>query len=136
MLLNNGNYKKNLQSPDKSGSSSFKKEQKFLIKINSCPDDVLDIEKFSNIVQKISGRKNPAERENWWTFIWNTKQSKLVHAQMMELVDMLDSKSGGCKAVWVQVPLWVRREITLSLINESTVQKSVSEGSSFGFFFK
>ena len=54
----------------------------------------------------------------------------------MELVDMLDSKSGGFTAMWVQVPLWVRREITLSLINESTVQKSVSEGSSFGFFFK
>ena len=28
---------------------------------------------------------------------------------MMELVDMLDSKSGGCKAVRVQVPLWVPR---------------------------
>ena len=27
----------------------------------------------------------------------------------MELVDMLDSKSGGCKAVRVQVPLWVPR---------------------------
>jgi len=31
-----------------------------------------------------------------------------THAQMMELVDMLDSKSGVRKDVGVQVPLWVK----------------------------
>ena len=33
--------------------------------------------------------------------------TKVKYAQMMELVDMLDSKSGVCKDVGVQVPLWV-----------------------------
>ena len=40
----------------------------------------------------------------------NTTHNKITHkryAQMMELVDMLDSKSGVCKDVWVRVPLWV-----------------------------
>ena len=30
---------------------------------------------------------------------------------MMELVDMLDSKSGVCKDVGVQVPLWVMNKL-------------------------
>ena len=38
------------------------------------------------------------------------------YAQMMELVDMLDSKSGVCKDVWVRVPLWVVKR-KLRLVN-------------------
>lgn len=34
----------------------------------------------------------------------------------MELVDMLDSKSGVCKDVWVRVPLWVVKR-KLRLVN-------------------
>ena len=36
------------------------------------------------------------------------------YAQMMELVDMLDSKSGDRKVVGVQVPLWVESGIIIS----------------------
>ena len=47
----------------------------------------------------------------------------------MELVDMLDSKSGVCKDVGVQVPLWVQNGISDSKYSRNVVKKSGIRGS-------
>ena len=46
----------------------------------------------------------------------------------MELVDMLDSKSGNRKIVWVRVPslVWLEKDNVLYLYKQGWIKKSLS----------
>lgn len=55
--------------------------------------------------------QNTSAAKCFWKQDWASRRiagmERGKYAQMMELVDMLDSKSGVRKDVGVQVPLWV-----------------------------